>query len=47
MEDNINETLENFFASLTLISSDGGSIQLRPDEAVVIIRSVGGKLYFL
>ena len=47
MEDNIDETLENFFASLTLISSDGGSIQLRPDEAVVIIRSVGGKLYFL
>ena len=47
VEDNIDETLENFFASLTLISSDGGSVQLRPDRAVVIIRSVGGKLYFL
>jgi hypothetical protein len=40
-EDNIDEMVEVFFADLILVSSDGGDVQLRPNEAEVAIMSVG------
>ena len=40
--DNIAEPPENFFPELTLVSSTDDDVQLEPDEAEVIIRSIGG-----
>ena len=44
VDDDIVEELENFFASLTLISSEEDSIQIRPDGAEIFITDNDGKL---
>ena len=44
--DNIDEVLENFFASLTLISSEEDNVLLEPNEAEIFIVDNDGNLVY-
>ena len=45
-DDNIDEVLENFFASLTLVSSDEDNVLLEPNEAEISIVDNDGNLVY-